>query len=87
MARKYYNDNYSVLGIEKGEMLKSSQNKAPEDEKIFVRYDEGAKRYSMCRNSFMRLAADAGAVYKINKISLVNIKIFEEYLETFRVEN
>ena len=87
MARKYYNDNYSVLGIEKGEMLKSSQKKAPEDEKIFVRYDEGAKRYSMCRNSFMRLAADAGAVYKINKISLVNIKIFEEYLETFRVEN
>ena len=44
MARKYYNDNYSVLGIEKGEMLKSSQKKAPEDEKIFVRYDEGAKR-------------------------------------------
>ena len=87
MARKYYNDNYSVLGIEKEEMLKSSQKKAPEDEKIFVRYDEGAKRYSMCRNSFMRLAADAGAVYKINKISLVNIKIFEEYLETFRVEN
>ena len=87
MARKYYNDNYSVLGIEKGEMLKSCQKKAPEDEKIFVRYDEGAKRYSMCRNSFMRLAADAGAVYKINKISLVNIKIFEEYLETFRVEN
>ena len=87
MARKYYNDNFSVLGIEKGEMLKSSQKKALEDEKIFVRYDEGAKRYSMCRNSFMRLAADAGAVYKINKISLVNIKIFEEYLETFRVEN
>lgn len=44
MARKYYNDNYSVLGIEKGEMLKSSQKKAPEDEKIFVRYDEGAKK-------------------------------------------
>ena len=87
MARKYYNDNFSVLGIEKGEMLKSSQKKALEDEKIFVRYDEGAKRYSMCRNSFMRLAADAGAVYKINKISLVNIKIFEEYLESFRVEN
>ena len=87
MARKYYNDNYSVLGIEKGELLKSSQKKALEDENIFVRYDEGAKRYSMCRNSFMRLAADAGAVYKINKISLVNIKIFEEYLETFRVEN
>ena len=31
--------------------------------------------------------SDAGAVYKINKISLVNVKVFEEYLETFRVEN
>lgn len=41
----------------------------------------------MCKHSFMRLAADAGAVYKINKISLVNVKVFEEYLETFRVEN
>ena len=80
-------ENHSVLGIEKGELPTSSQKKAPEDEKIFVRYDEGAKRYSMCRDSFMRLAADARAVYKINKISLVNIKIFEEYLETFRVEN
>ena len=87
MARKYYHDNYGVLSIEKGALPTSSQKKAPEDDKIFVRYDEGAKRYSMCRNSFMRLAADAGAVYKINKISLVNIKIFEEYLETFRVEN
>ena len=39
------------------------------------------------QGSFMKLASDAGAVYKINKISLVNVKIFEEYLETFRVEN
>ena len=87
MARKYYNDNYSVLGIGKVELPKSGQKKAPEDEKTFVRYDEGARRYSMCKHSFMKLAADAGAVYKINKISLVNVKIFEEYLETFRVEN
>lgn len=88
MARKYYNDNFSVLGIDKGDLPKSSQKKAtPEDEKVFVRYDEGARRYSMCKHSFMKLAADAGAVYKINKISLVNVKVFEEYLETFRVEN
>lgn len=33
----------------------------------------------------MRLAADAKAVYKVNRVSLVNTKIFEEYLETFRV--
>jgi len=51
----------------------------------FVRYDEGAKRYSMCKHTFMKLAQDAHAVYKINRLTLVNVKIFEEYLESFRV--
>ena len=53
--------------------------------KDFVRYTEGAERYSMSKHTFMKLAQDAHAVYKINRISLVNIKIFEEYLESFRV--
>lgn len=51
----------------------------------FVRYDEGAKRYSMCKHTFMKLAQDAHAVHKINRLTLVNTKIFEEYLESFRV--
>ena len=55
------------------------------DKKNFIRYDEGAERYSMSKNSFMKLAQEAGAVYKINRITLVNVKIFEEYLESFRV--
>jgi hypothetical protein len=33
----------------------------------------------------MKLAAEAGAVYKVNRISLVNMEVFEEYLETFRI--
>lgn len=53
--------------------------------KDFVRYGEGAELYSMSKNSFMKLAQDAHAVYKINRMSLVNTKIFEEYLESFRV--
>lgn len=53
--------------------------------KTYVRYDEGAELYSMCRHTFMKLAAEAGAVYKINRLSLVNTKIFDDYLETFRV--
>ena len=52
--------------------------------KNFIRYDEGAERYSMNKHSFMKLAQDARAVYKINRITLVNVKIFEEYLESFR---
>ena len=52
--------------------------------KNFIRYDEGAERYSMSKYSFMKLAQEAHAVYKINRITLVNVKIFEEYLESFR---
>ena len=55
------------------------------NEKEYIRYNEGAERYSMSKHSFMKLAEEAGAVYKINRISLVNIKIFEEYLERFKV--
>ena len=36
----------------------------------FVRYEEGAKRYSMCKHTFMKLAQDAHAVYKINLFPL-----------------
>ncbi|MCP1109743.1 DUF6462 family protein [Ohessyouella blattaphilus] len=55
------------------------------DTKKFIRYEEGAKRYSMCKNSFMKLAQQAGAVYKINRLTLVNTEIFEEFLEYYRV--
>ena len=51
----------------------------------FIRYDEGAKRYSMCKHTFMKLAQEAHAVYKINRLTLVNPRVFEEYLESFRV--
>lgn len=53
--------------------------------KNYVRYDEGAERYSMSRNTFIKLATDAHAIYKVNRLVLVNTKIFEDYLETFRV--
>ncbi len=52
--------------------------------KKFVRYDEGAKIYSMGLHSFQNLAKDAGAVYKIKGVVLVNTQAVDEYLETFR---
>ena len=52
--------------------------------KKFVRYDEGAKIYSMGLHSFQNLARDAGAVYKIKGVVLVNTQVVDEYLETFR---
>ena len=55
-----------------------------EVEKRFVRYEEGAKIYSMSKCSFMQKAKEAGAVYKVGKMALVNTEIFEQYLELFR---
>ena len=44
----------------------------------FVRYQEGAELYSIG-------LTEAKAVYKIDKVALVNCEIFEKYLETFRI--
>lgn len=52
--------------------------------KKFVRYQEGAERYSLGLTKFQELAKEAKAVYKVDKVALVNCDIFEKYLETFR---
>ena len=53
--------------------------------KRFVRYKEGAELYSMCQAKFERLAKVANAIYKVDKLVLVNTEILEEYLESFRI--
>ena len=53
--------------------------------KKFVSYKEGAEMYSMCETKFIRMARDSKAVYKLDKLVLVNTELFEKYLETFRV--
>jgi len=52
--------------------------------KKFVRYDEGAKMFSMGLHSFQEVAREAGAVYRRGRIVLVNVKLVEEYMENFR---
>lgn len=52
--------------------------------KKFVRYKEGAEKYSLGLTKFQALAKEAKAVYKIDGIALVNCEIFEKFLETFR---
>lgn len=51
----------------------------------FVRYKEGCEIYPISQKAFERLAWDAGAVYKVGKMCLVNLDIFDEYLESFRM--
>lgn len=38
----------------------------------------------MCQSKFEDMAKEAGAIYKLNKLVLVNCDVFEEYLETSR---
>lgn len=49
--------------------------------KKWVRYDEGAVLYSMGINSFRKLAKDAKAVYRVNRVVLVNTEKVDEYME------
>ena len=66
------------------------KSEVPEMEKMlqygrkkFVRYDEGAKIYSMGLHTFQDLAKEAGAIYRIKRVVLVNTDIIGEYLENF----
>lgn len=52
--------------------------------KKFVRYKEGAEKYSLGLTKFQALAKEAKSVYKIDGVALVNCELFEKYLETFR---
>ena len=49
--------------------------------KKWVRYDEGAVMYSMGIHSFEKLAKEAKAVYRVNRIVLVNTEKVDEYME------
>ena len=69
------------------------KSEVPEMEKMlqygrkkFVRYDEGAKIYSMGLHTFQDLAKEAGAIYRIKRVVLVNTDIIGEYLENFKEE-
>ena len=56
------------------------------EKKRLVRYKEGAEMYGMGMNKFQALAKDAGAILKIDRMVLVDLDTFDEYLETFRVK-
>lgn len=51
------------------------------EKKRLVRYKEGAEIYSMGMNKFQALAKDAGAILKIDRMVLVDLDTFDQYLE------
>lgn len=56
------------------------------NKKRLVRYKEGAEMYSMGMNKFQNLAKNAGALLKIDRLVLVDLDVFDQYLESFRVK-
>lgn len=56
------------------------------NKKRLVRYKERAEMYSMGMNKFQTLAKDAGAILKIDRMVLVDLDVFDKYLESFRVK-
>ena len=64
--------------------LDNMENLLTNGKKKFVKYEEGAAMFSMGIHSFMDLAKEAKAVYRIRRIVLVNTDIIEDYLENFR---
>lgn len=57
-------------------------------EKKFVRIGEGSMTYSIGHHRFIEMARAAGAVYKIGTAKgntiLINLELFDEYMEQFR---
>ena len=55
--------------------------------KRYMRVNEAMRNYQLDRKSIMRIALDAGALYKINTVTLVDMDIFEQYFEeNFKVK-
>ena len=49
----------------------------------FLRYQQAEIVYSLSHKKLMELANDAGAIYRMEGIVLINREIFDEYLEQF----
>lgn len=56
------------MGYSRKDVEKSKMNA-----KKFVRYQEGAEKYSLGLTKFQELAKEAKAVYKIDKVALANM--------------
>ena len=51
----------------------------------FIRPKEAIRIYSMSRTYIEAIAKQSGAMYKIGKVVLINVQIFDDYLEKHKV--
>ncbi len=52
--------------------------------KQFLTYEEAEIVYSLSHKKLLELASKAGAIYRMDRIVLINRDIFDSYLELFR---
>lgn len=84
----------TLISVGKLEEYMKHLYKVPESgkyvEKKYVRIGEGSITYSIGHHRFIEMARAAGAVYKIGDSKggtvLINLEIFDEYMEQFREE-
>ena len=65
--------------------IKGMIEKDPEPQGRLISPKQGAIKYNMSRTSFTKLALQAGSVYKIERVLLIDVEKFEAYLENFRL--
>lgn len=81
MVECFYKD--SVIRIPK-KLLRAMTLRLQFDNRKFVRYKEGAQIYGMSEREFMRLSHEANAVYKRNRLVLVNVDVLDKYMELLK---
>lgn len=72
-------------GVKQMQQTKTYRKYKENSKERFVRYSEGAEMYHVSVSKFMQMAKDAKACYKLGQAVLVNLEIFDKYLETFHI--
>lgn len=67
-----------------GESLLEVKHNARKLRKQFLTYQEAEIIYSLSHKKLLELATKAGALYRMDRIVLINRDIFDAYLERFR---
>ena len=54
-------------------------------ERRFIRCKQAVETYHMGKTKVLKVARDAGALYKLERVCLIDEEIFEAYIRTFKV--
>lgn len=53
--------------------------------KKFIKLKDGPEIYGICLSTFTKRAREAGAIIKLGKSVIIDVEIFEKYLDSFRL--